>query len=105
MHDWEFDIDISYVKIPGVNEDNIVILSDVMVATGSTLVKVLRELVKYSKAKKILHCISYNNAFSHRETKENLRGARNRSQDVRCFHRPRDQRERLHSTRARRCWR
>ncbi|MEM0004169.1 MAG: uracil phosphoribosyltransferase [Desulfurococcaceae archaeon] len=52
MHDWEFDIDISYVKIPRVSEDNIVILSDVMVATGSTLVKVLRELVKYGKAKR-----------------------------------------------------
>ncbi|MEM1596392.1 MAG: uracil phosphoribosyltransferase [Desulfurococcaceae archaeon] len=52
MHDWEFDIDVSYVKIPKISEDNIVIISDVMVATGSTLIKVLRELTKYGKAKR-----------------------------------------------------
>ena len=52
MHDTEFDIEINYVKIPTINNDNIVIISDVMVATGSTLVAVLKELLERGKAKR-----------------------------------------------------
>lgn len=52
MHDWSFDIDVSYVKLPRITSDNIVIISDVMVATGSTLVRVLDELLKRGKPKR-----------------------------------------------------
>lgn len=52
MHNWEFEVEISYIKTPRISSDSIVIVSDVMVATGSTIVQVLRELVKRGKAKK-----------------------------------------------------
>lgn len=52
MRDWEFDIDISYIKIPQITPDNIVVISDVMVATGSTIVRALDELLKIGRAKR-----------------------------------------------------
>ena len=52
MHDHEFEIEVSYIKVPKINSDTIVIISDVMVATGSTLVRVLRELLRFGKAKR-----------------------------------------------------
>lgn len=52
MRNYEFEIDIAYVKIPAITPESIVILSDVMVATGSTLDRALREVVKHGKAKK-----------------------------------------------------
>lgn len=52
MKDYEFEIEISYVKLPRIDVDSVIIISDVMVATGSTLVQVIRELVKRGKAKK-----------------------------------------------------
>ena len=52
MHNWEFEVDVSYIKMPNVSNNNIIIISDVMVATGSTIIHVLRELVKRGKAKK-----------------------------------------------------
>lgn len=52
MRNMEFEVEISYIKVPEINESNVVIVSDVMVATGSTLVQVLRELVKLGKAKR-----------------------------------------------------
>ncbi|MEM1628231.1 MAG: uracil phosphoribosyltransferase [Desulfurococcaceae archaeon] len=52
MRDYEFDIEISYVKTPKITSENIVVISDVMVATGSTLIAVLNELIKRGKAKK-----------------------------------------------------
>jgi uracil phosphoribosyltransferase len=52
MHGTEFDIEINYVKVPKFGGNDIVIISDVMVATGSTLIAVLRELLKRGRAKK-----------------------------------------------------
>lgn len=52
MHDFEFDIEISYVKLPHINRDDVVIVSDVMVATGSTLIRVIRELLERGRAKR-----------------------------------------------------
>lgn len=52
MHDWEFDIEISYMKTPRITSENILIISDVMVATGSTMTRVLRELLKRGRAKR-----------------------------------------------------
>lgn len=52
MHDWEFDIEISYIKIPDVGPNNIIIISDVMVATGSTIIEVLNKLQEFGKAKR-----------------------------------------------------
>lgn len=47
----DFDIEMNYVRIPRIENDILVIL-DPMIATGSTLVKVLEECEKYGKAKK-----------------------------------------------------
>jgi uracil phosphoribosyltransferase len=52
MRNWDFDVEISYIKTPRITRDSVIIISDVMVATGSTLVRVLRELVERGRAKK-----------------------------------------------------
>ncbi|MFZ8783145.1 MAG: uracil phosphoribosyltransferase [Desulfurococcaceae archaeon] len=52
MRNWEFEVEISYIKTPRITSDNIIVISDVMVATGSTLASVLRELIKRGKAKR-----------------------------------------------------
>ncbi|MEM4717341.1 MAG: uracil phosphoribosyltransferase [Desulfurococcaceae archaeon] len=52
MRNYEFDIEISYIKIPNIEPNNILIISDVMVATGSTIVKVLHKLLEVCKAKR-----------------------------------------------------
>ncbi len=52
MRDYEFDIEIAYVKLPEITQDTTVILTDVMVATGSTVRVALRELVQHGRARK-----------------------------------------------------
>ncbi|MEM1623119.1 MAG: uracil phosphoribosyltransferase [Sulfolobales archaeon] len=52
MKDYEFDVDVAYVKIPTITPESIVVLSDVMVATGSTAGRALREIVTHGRAKK-----------------------------------------------------
>jgi len=50
MRDYEFEVEISYVKIPRINSGDAVIVSDVMVATGSTMLRVLDEVLKRGEA-------------------------------------------------------
>ena len=52
MHNHEFEVEVAYVKIPTTSPNDIVIVSDVMVATGSTMSRVLREVIRYGKAKR-----------------------------------------------------
>ncbi|MEM4595683.1 MAG: uracil phosphoribosyltransferase [Desulfurococcaceae archaeon] len=52
MSNWEFDVEVSYIKTPRITSESVIIISDVMVATGSTIVRVLRELANRGKAKK-----------------------------------------------------
>ncbi|MEM4660309.1 MAG: uracil phosphoribosyltransferase [Thermosphaera sp.] len=52
MQNYGFEIDVSYVKMPSVTSNDVVIISDVMVATGSTLARILEEILKKGKAKK-----------------------------------------------------
>jgi len=52
MRNWEFEVEISYIKTPQITSNSVIIISDVMVATGSTLSSVLSELVKRGKVKK-----------------------------------------------------
>jgi len=47
----EFEIEMNYVRIPKF-EDDILIIIDPMIATGSTLVKVLEECEKHGRAKR-----------------------------------------------------
>jgi len=54
MKNYEFEIDVAYVKIPTIAPESIVILSDVMVATGSTVDRALREIMTHGRAKKYL---------------------------------------------------
>ncbi|WP_148882669.1 uracil phosphoribosyltransferase [Thermococcus aciditolerans] len=48
----KFEIEMKYVKVPQVKPDDTVILADPMIATGSTLIKVLDEVKKYGNAKR-----------------------------------------------------
>jgi len=52
MRNYEFDVEIAYVKIPEITQDTTVILTDVMVATGSTARVALRELTQRGKARR-----------------------------------------------------
>jgi len=52
MRNYEFDVEVAYVKIPEIAQDATVILTDVMVATGSTARVALRELVQRGRAKR-----------------------------------------------------
>ncbi len=54
MRNYEFEVDVAYVKIPTITPESIVILSDVMVATGSTADRALREIITHGRAKKYL---------------------------------------------------
>ncbi|WP_048078697.1 uracil phosphoribosyltransferase [Desulfurococcus mucosus] len=47
-----FEIEISYVKTPRITSRDVVVISDVMVATGSTLVSVLEKLREKGVAKR-----------------------------------------------------
>ncbi|NJE00091.1 uracil phosphoribosyltransferase [Thermococcus sp. LS1] len=48
----KFEIEMKYVKVPQITEKDTVIIADPMIATGSTLIKVLDEVKKYGKAKR-----------------------------------------------------
>jgi uracil phosphoribosyltransferase len=50
----KFEIEMNYIKIPKVTPGDTVIVADPMIATGSTLIKVLREVRKYGKPKRTL---------------------------------------------------
>ncbi len=52
MRDYEFEVDVAYVKVPAIGPESTVVLSDVMVATGSTAERALLEVVKHGKAKR-----------------------------------------------------
>lgn len=50
-----FDIDISYVKFPPITDNDVVIIADPMLATGSTLLDVIRYILeKNHKPKKLI---------------------------------------------------
>jgi uracil phosphoribosyltransferase (EC 2.4.2.9) len=54
----DFDISIDYVNVPKIKKNDVVIIADPMVATGSTMVRVLEELDKYGKPKrKVIACV------------------------------------------------
>lgn len=52
MKNYEFEVDVAYVKVPAVTPESIVVLSDVMVATGSTADRALREVIRHGRAKR-----------------------------------------------------
>lgn len=52
MRDYEFEVEVNYVKVPRITPHDIVIVSDVMVATGSTLAAVLEKLAGAGRAKR-----------------------------------------------------
>jgi uracil phosphoribosyltransferase len=52
MHGTEFEIEVNYIKVPRFTSSDILIVSDVMVATGSTLIAVLKELLRRGRAKR-----------------------------------------------------
>ena len=58
IKNYNFKVDISYFKIPSIDEEDIIILADAMIATGSTLSKIIHLLLdKYSLKKLIITAI------------------------------------------------
>lgn len=51
---YEFEIELTYIRIPKINAEDIVIITDPMLATGSTMVTVLKEVLKRGQAKKYI---------------------------------------------------
>ena len=52
MKNYDFEVEVSYVKLPKITSDNIVIISDVMVATGSTLLRVIDKVRERGEPKR-----------------------------------------------------
>ncbi|WP_010478512.1 uracil phosphoribosyltransferase [Thermococcus zilligii] len=50
----KFEIEMNYIKIPDLKPEDTVIVADPMIATGSTLIKVLEEIEKYGKPKRTI---------------------------------------------------
>lgn len=49
-----FDIELSYIKLPKIDNESIVVIADPMIATGSTIMRVLDEVLKYKPSKIII---------------------------------------------------
>ena len=52
--DYKFDIEVSYVKIPEITSRDTVIVADPMVATGSTMLRILEEVARRGKPKRLV---------------------------------------------------
>ncbi|MFT4884277.1 MAG: uracil phosphoribosyltransferase [Natronomonas sp.] len=50
----EFPITVDYVKLPEINEDDTVIVADPMLATGSTMVAVLEEVMRMGDPERLV---------------------------------------------------
>lgn len=50
----EFKVEMNYIKIPHISDEDTVIIVDPMIATGSTLIEVISELKKYGEPKRII---------------------------------------------------
>ncbi|WP_099209996.1 uracil phosphoribosyltransferase [Thermococcus henrietii] len=50
----KFEIEMNYVKIPEIRPEDTVIVADPMIATGSTLIKVLDEVKRYGRPKRLV---------------------------------------------------
>lgn len=48
----EFKIEMAYIKVPDINGDDTLIVADPMIATGSTLLRVLEEVKRYGSPKR-----------------------------------------------------
>jgi uracil phosphoribosyltransferase len=67
----QFDISIDYIRIPKIKKDDIVLIADPMVATGSTMLRVLEELEKFGTPKrKMIACVITTNYAIERLEKE-----------------------------------
>jgi len=54
----DFEISIDYIRVPEIKREDIVIVADPMVATGSTMIHVLKELEKFGTPKReIIACV------------------------------------------------
>ncbi|MEM1944934.1 MAG: uracil phosphoribosyltransferase [Nitrososphaerota archaeon] len=50
----EFDVEFTYVRIPSIRGTEILIVADPMLATGSTMLKVVSEIYKSGRPKRLL---------------------------------------------------
>lgn len=49
----EFEVEINYVNLPKIGEEDVVVIADPMLATGSTLSRVIREVLRAGKPRKL----------------------------------------------------
>ncbi len=52
--DYTFDIEITYVKLPKVRKEDRIIIVDPMVATASTIMEIIKRVVKFDKAREYM---------------------------------------------------
>ncbi|MBE8540283.1 uracil phosphoribosyltransferase [Geoglobus acetivorans] len=50
----EFRVEMNYIKVPHISDEDTVIIADPMIATGSTLLEVIAEIKKYGSPKRII---------------------------------------------------
>ncbi|WMW22880.1 uracil phosphoribosyltransferase [Methanolobus mangrovi] len=50
----DFEIEMNYIKVPRIKEEDTLIISDPMIATGSTLLKTITEIKKCGNPKRIV---------------------------------------------------
>jgi uracil phosphoribosyltransferase len=79
MHNREFDIEVNYVKVPKMNGDEILIISDVSCHRFYTNCS-LKGAIKEGKGKKVLYCFGDLNTGSYRETWKVCRRGKHRSE-------------------------
>jgi len=58
MKEDSFDVNISYVKFPSITNKDVVIIADPMLATGSTLLEVMKYIIKKNQKPKKLIILS-----------------------------------------------
>jgi len=53
----EFEVNVQYVSVPNF-DDKVLIISDPMLATGSSMVTVYRELLRHGRPKRVIICVA-----------------------------------------------
>lgn len=72
MPDFVFEIDISSFKVPKFSKEDIVIIYDPLLATASTLLKILKKMKSNGKAKKLIICSVISSTYGINQIKKNF---------------------------------
>lgn len=50
----DFEVEVNYVSVPKLKGDEVLVVTDPMLATGSTLLKVIKEIIKAGRPRRII---------------------------------------------------